>query len=224
MESENSSSKKEYHYTPIAVGVKKSGIARRSRMVSRLKWFLIFIAVALLIALIVMPVMHKKKQRAGEFHFVFPLANSDDLKSPRLVKPRLYGTDKYNRPYSITADKATEKDNGNIFLQSLFSEITLKNNRWVSIISDEGFIHMTRKTLDVFGHVHITLDDGSEMRTSSAHFNTQKGSVTGVEPVDITGPLGTLKANGFVIEGNGAILRFDGRVKMVLRTEFNEEE
>lgn len=191
---------------------------KRSKYIYRIKWLLLVAACLLLILVISWPIMESYNKKQHEFEFIMPLASSDDLTSPRMSKPRLYGTDKNNRPYSIVADTAIQQADNKILLDNLFAEVTLENNRWFSMIADEGFIHISRKTLDAIGNIHIVSDDGFELSTQSAHYNIDQGNITGVEPVDIQGPLGTLKAKGFVFEENGEVLRFDGRVKMQVNT------
>lgn len=192
-----------------------SSSAKRARQVVLLKWFLVSLAFVLLALLIGWPLLYG--ERSDEhLEIAFPSMDTGEHNTTSMVKPNFQGVDQFNRPYSVTADLATQQDNDTILLHKLFAEITLDDGRWYSMISEKGTLDMSRKTLDAYGDINILSDKGFEVRTDSAHFNMAQGGITGVEPVAIQGPMGILKATGFVVEQQGDVMRFDGRVRLTV--------
>lgn len=186
---------------------------KHSSFIGKLKILIILIVVLLVTAIVIWPLTNVGQKRF-KLNFGDAEISKEDEKV-RMINPRLHGLDNQNQPYNITADNAVKTDEFNLVLQSLNGDILLKDGGWVNILSDIGNYNIETKKLDLNGSVNLFTDSGYEAFTEIAHVNLNEGMAAGDEEVFIQGPLGTIKANGFVIRENGDNIFFYGGVHLI---------
>lgn len=136
----------------------------------------------------------------------------DDL---RMVNPRLSGVDGAQRPYTVTAEYA-EQQKGRpdlVQLRKIEADVTLEGNQWLSITAENGLLDGDKRTLTLDGGIAAFSDTGYELHTPSAIVNFEEGKISGPQPVEAQGPLGTIKANGFEVLRDLKQVRFLGQVQ-----------
>ena len=127
-------------YTPLLQ--KRPTISRwrvvgYSRFVSLLKVLLPLVAVVPLVLVVAWPYLNGEDSR---FRIGFAALKARDAASPRMVNPRYVGVDKDHRPFSVTADLASD-DTGTaatISLEMPKADITLDDGTWLVVTSEAG--------------------------------------------------------------------------------------
>lgn len=137
---------------------------------------------------------------------------ADDL---RMTNPRLSGVDGAQRPYTVTAEYA-EQQKGRpdlVQLKKIEADVTLEGNQWLSITAESGLLDGDKRTLTLDGGIAAFSDTGYEIHTQAAIVNFEEGKISGPQPVEAQGPLGTIKANGFEVLRDLKQVRFLGNVQ-----------
>jgi lipopolysaccharide export system protein LptC len=134
-----------------------------------------------------------------------------------VVEPRFQGTDDRGRPYTLSADTATQEQGADaVALTRPRGDVTLEDGAWVMLQSDAGTFHREQRRLDLAGNVALFHDSGYEMQTDAAEVDLREGTARGNEPVAAQGPAGTLDAVGFTLRERGDVVIFGGPARMVL--------
>jgi lipopolysaccharide export system protein LptC len=137
----------------------------------------------------------------------------DDL---AMVKPQLTGTDKDGLPFTVTAATAVQEKLGSdrVLLESVNAQIALKHGGMLYVTAARGVADTRTHQLDVSGGIHVTSDDGYEVRTESASADLRAGTIHGEDPIEASGKLGRLTARRFALNQATGELRFSGNVQM----------
>lgn len=184
-----------------------------TRFVSIAKMALIFIAVVLAIALVAFPIL---KPVHEQFNLTFSEVKTKDLEKPKMVSPKLYGTDDDGQPYNVVADEAVQHTEHQIKLKNINADITLSDESWLALISEHGLVESKAHTLDLMGGVNMFTDGGFELYTDVMHVNFQDNTAHSDAPVEGHSPMGTLSASGFKVSDKGETIYFTGRVKVII--------
>jgi lipopolysaccharide export system protein LptC len=189
--------------------------ARYSRFVGLMKMALPAIAAALLGLVVVWP---KVAPRDEAFQLAFANFNLKAVDTLSMTKPRYFGTDDKNLPFTLTADTATQADPKTqaIALENPVADLTRKDGTGIVVNSDFGFFRQKDGTLDLMGHVDLFQDTGYEMHTDSARVEVGPGNASGDEPTRGHGPSGTIEGEGFRLWERGKTILFTGKSKAVL--------
>ncbi|MDR3439542.1 LPS export ABC transporter periplasmic protein LptC [Telmatospirillum sp.] len=189
--------------------------ARYSRFVGLMKMALPAIAAALLGLVVVWP---KVAPRDHAFQIAFANFNLKAVDTLSMTKPRYFGTDDKNLPFTVTADTATQVDAQTqaVALENPVADLTRKDGSGIVINSDVGFFRQKDGTLDLMGHVDLFQDSGYEMHTDSARIEVGAGNATGDDPTHGHGPTGTIEGEGFRLWERGKTIIFTGKSKAVL--------
>lgn len=189
---------------------------RYSRFVGLMKLCLPALAWALIVAVVAWPGAFG--QRDG-FHISFSRLAGDGGRNLTMVHPRYVGIDAENRPFTVTADSATQnpRDQRLVSLASPEAQITLENGARLSLTAAAGLYNQGQQTLDLTGPIGIASSQGYEFHARSLHVDFGAGTARSEEPVDGRGPIGTLRADRLTISERGQRLHFEGDVKLVLR-------
>jgi lipopolysaccharide export system protein LptC len=183
--------------------------------VRRLKKGLLAAAGVMFLALVIWPLAEKLKS-GGDSRISWAYIEQRESGETAMINPHFQGLDKRNRPYNITADKAIQVDDVTVELQKMHADMITDNNGWYSLTAKEGRLALERKTMDVLGDVTILSHDGIDLRTEALHVNVGLGTVSGIEPVVIKHPSGTLNAHGISMEKEARKIRFDGPVSLIV--------
>ena len=189
--------------------------ARYSLFVNLMRFVLPAIAFTLVVLVIAWPQMHPGKVR---FHINFANISPKDANTLAMVKPRFTGVDEGQRPYTVTAESASQVASGSplIDLDQPVADVTLKDGTWVALRSTEGTYDQNSHDLDLRGAVNLYHDKGYEFETARAWLNLQAGTAHGEEPVEGQGPFGQLQSKGFRISQHGKYVIFTGPAKLIL--------
>jgi lipopolysaccharide export system protein LptC len=196
---------------PARRKINRAAEARYTRIVNTLKIALPSIAFVIIVAVLIYSSFNPNPTQivlqTGHVDTV-----GDDLK---MVNPRLTGVDGAQRPYTVTAEYA-EQQKGRpdlIRLKNIEADVTLENSQWLSITAKDGVLDGNERLLTLEGGIDAYSDSGYEIHTPRAIVDFEKGLITGPEPVQAQGPLGTIKANGFEVLKDLKQVRFQGRVE-----------
>lgn len=134
----------------------------------------------------------------------------------RMVNPRFSGMDYERRPFLVTATSAIQdvRDPRNVTLENLQADMALSETSWVGLSADRGRLDSEAQTLELDGNISLFTDAGYEFHTQHAVVQLDEQRVTSNSEVTGQGPLGTLRADGFIAEDAGDRLRFSGNVRM----------
>lgn len=185
--------------------------ARYSTLVAKLKYIIGVVAVLLMAALIFWPLLYNVDQ---PMKLTFSAVESKVAEPSRMINPRFHGMDKHNRPFNIRADEASQRDESVITVTNVNGEISISQERYVMLKAGSGEITMDGKNLVLMGEVNVFSSDGNEIKTDEVHADLASGIAWGRKPVFAQGPMGTLEATGFHLDGYEEVLHFDGRVNM----------
>jgi lipopolysaccharide export system protein LptC len=164
-----------------------------------------------------------------------------------VAKVKYDGVDAKNRPFSITADTATQPDNAKasnsvaptpaagsqdqvaaaaktdsvINLTKPLADMTLQDGAWVAVQADSGVYNRDRSTVDLSGNVELFHDTGLQFDTDAATIDLKNNTAAGNQPVEGQNADGTLTAEGFQVLNDGRLVIFTGRAYMKIFPKSN---
>jgi len=194
---------------------------RYSFFVGLMKVLLPATAAALILLVVAWP--NFTGQEEGFRLSVSKLAPSQ-AESLTMLNARFEGRDENDRPYSVTADIATqsETDKDLLTLELPKADITLEDGAWLALTAKSGEYRKEAQILDLAGSVNLFHDKGFELRTEAARVRLDEGTAEGAQPVHGQGSVGTIQAEGFRVQDRGARIFFLGRSHLVVRREAQE--
>lgn len=186
-----------------------------SRFVGLMRITLPLVAGAIVALVIAWPELGEK--RSG-FKLGMSKISINDSGGQTIVNPRFTGTDRARRPYTVTADAATQdqKAPNEIDLAFPKADLTAGDGAWVAISAANGRYDRKAQSLTLSGGVDLFHDKGFELHTPSARVSLANGGATGEQPVRGQGPFGTIEGQGFRMVDKGRRLLLSGRSRLVL--------
>ncbi|WP_176793299.1 LPS export ABC transporter periplasmic protein LptC [Rhodospira trueperi] len=138
-----------------------------------------------------------------------------------LVNARFHGVDTDNQPYTLIASKAVEQvdDPDQVDLWDPEGDIALETGRWLALRGNTGLYSKGDRTLYLDGNVVLYRDDGFEFHTETAHIDLNTKNANGSDPVQGSGPDGTIESMGFDIVDGGRVVVFTGQAHLVLTAD-----
>ncbi|MBX9711692.1 MAG: LPS export ABC transporter periplasmic protein LptC [Xanthobacteraceae bacterium] len=132
--------------------------------------------------------------------------------------PHLAGFTPDQRPYELWARAATQDvtDPTNVELQDLRAKIQMEDKSGLTLDARTGLFDTKAQTLTLRQDILLQSTTGYEARLSQAVVDMAGGTVSSDEPVAVKLLNGTLDAQRLRITENGALVRFDQGVTMVL--------
>ena len=187
-----------------------------SRYVGAMKILLPLTAVALIGLIVGWP--DGSPDSAG-FRLSFANVTSGESGSLGMSKARYIGTDENGQPFVITADTVTpdDADPNRFWLQTLQADITFDDGSWFSLMAPSGVYDRDSQLLKLPEEVDIFSDQGFELHTTAARVDLASSVAEGDQPVQASGPLGILQANGFRLSQSDGRLIFTGGVQLTAR-------
>jgi lipopolysaccharide export system protein LptC len=154
------------------------------------------VALLLLLALIVWPVLRPNKIKTAIMKNI-----------PDLVVDNLHytGLDSKNEPYSIYAVKATRPQGvNNIYdLDKPEGEMTLTSGAWIAVKSLYGRYDQDTRKLWLGGDVQVFHDKGYQFTSDEAQVDLNEDVAWGEKPVLIQGDFGEIRGQGFKLLDGG---------------------
>jgi lipopolysaccharide export system protein LptC len=135
--------------------------------------------------------------------------------------PKLTGFTRDNRAYNVTAEAASQDlTNPTVLeLSGVRGRFELQNRGTVNVTAVAGLYNTKSDLLTLTQYVHIISSDGYEGHLTEAAVDVKKGVIVSERPVEMNLPNGKLNANRMEVVDNGALLRFDGGITLVLTGE-----
>ena len=199
----------------VAITAKRMS-PRHSRFVGAMKILLPLTAAALIGLVVAWP--DESKDAAG-FRLSFASIIPGDSGAAGMSKARYVGTDVDGQPFIITADTVMPdiENPNNFLLTTLQADIEFDNGSWMSLMAPTGVYDREAQILRLPEEVDIFSDRGFELHTTEARVDLARSMAEGDQPVQASGPLGVLEANGFRILQQSERLFFTGGVKLTTR-------
>jgi lipopolysaccharide export system protein LptC len=165
-----------------------------------------------------------------------PSQSTSDVKVQRV---QYNGVDASNRPYSITAESASQPqkagtapaaaggdpaaapaddDEGGsvVNLEKLVADMTMNDGTWVAVTADNGVFHRDAGTVDLSGNVTLFHDTGLSFETDAATVDLKNDWARGDQLVEGQNADGLLTSQGFEIKDSGTTILFTGRAYVKL--------
>lgn len=143
------------------------------------------------------------------------IAKSENLKNV-MINPSYQGVDAHDRPYTIMADKATQLDADDVFLEKVHADMAMEGGGWFAMNAGSGVLNTKTKLLALHDGVDIFYSGGYEFRVDHANIDIQNGSAYADVGIEGQGPPGTLQAESFSAERRGQAIHFKGSVRVKL--------
>ncbi|HEV8032782.1 MAG TPA: LPS export ABC transporter periplasmic protein LptC [Stellaceae bacterium] len=189
---------------------------RYSRRVALLKRLLPAIGLALLLLISIWPRLAPlwDRMRLG-----FAAIDLRDARELRMFNPRYLGTDRLNRPYTVTAAVAHQIPDRQDLMSMEAPRADMKTHGGADVVitGATGIYQSQTQLLDLFGDVTLVHQDGTRFVTDTARLDVAHNTAQGDDPVEGHGPSGNVKAQGFRIFDKGDTILFTGRSDMLLR-------
>lgn len=189
---------------------------RRTRMIRVLRLALWAAAALLAVAIVVLVVM------GGEPRVAAPEPEIDDG-AVRMANPRFTGRDASGNAFVVTADQALRKLGENPNLTDLENPVMRidpdgEGANATPTVADalRGIYDSETEILQLEADVDLATDSGYRFKTSRAQVNLSNRTAQGDEPVEVTGPMGEIKAQSWRFEDDGRVMHFEGDVQTVL--------
>lgn len=135
--------------------------------------------------------------------------------------PHLAGFTPDQRPYELWAKSAVQditKPN-NVELHELRAKVQMEDKTGLTMDARNGLFDTKTQLLDLTDDIFLQSSTGYEARLTQATVDMGAGTVSSDEPVAVKLLNGTLDANRLRITENGALVRFEGGVSMILIPE-----
>lgn len=135
-----------------------------------------------------------------------------------MTSPHLNGYTKDNRPYSMTASKATQdaKNSGAIALEGILAELPVGEKGVAKVEATSGVYDNANGRLQLDKDFTVTTDDGLRAVLRSADVNLKSGQITTDKPVDIRSGNTHILADSMQVKDNGKVLIFENKVRMTV--------
>ncbi len=188
---------------------------RHAKRIAKLRIALPVLALLLLIAVFIWPVADGRRLIAMP-----PAPATPQL---TMANPRFTGTDEQNRPFTLSADRATQQpqDLMQIDLVAPHAEMMGSTGQPVSGSGSVGRFDQSRKRLWLGGAVQ--LEQKNPQNGETLHFTTSElfadlaaHTVWGNQPARLTGGFGTIEGQGFQVFDGGKVLLFTGPSRAIL--------
>ena len=135
--------------------------------------------------------------------------------------PKLTGFTRDNRAYNVTADAASQDlVNPTVLeLSGVRAKFEMQSKGTVDVTAVAGLYDTKSELLTLTQYVHIISSDGYEGHLTAATVDVRKGLIVSEQPVEVNLPNGKLNAKRMEVVDNGALMRFDGGIVLVLTGE-----
>ena len=207
------SSSKRHQFTPRTRSVQDE--QRPSRRLS-----VVLVGVGVAVTLVVaswLGFLHQSGDSKLEIKEV-KIANSGEI---ALTGARYQGVTSSGQPFLITADQASEANDGSgrVDMQQPRATITMKNGQIIELQSNYGVFDRPDDVVDLAGDVIVTQPAKNLKLVSDALFADLKlGEMRSLVPVTVTDAAWRIDAETMTVFDNGDRILFGGTARMVMQT------
>jgi lipopolysaccharide export system protein LptC len=153
-------------------------------------------------------------------HVAFTFEKVGEVKGDlAMARPRLIGTDDQGLPFVVTAASASQASPGSdsVRLTDVVADFTMKDGSLVHLVASKGVVDTKARLFDLSGGIHLTSNDGYDMRTEAASADLNAGTVRGATRIEADGKFGHIGADRFTFNRTTRKVQFNGHVQMLLR-------
>jgi len=145
---------------------------------------------------------------------------TEPIDSVSMINARFSGRDNRNRSFTVTAEKAQQKDSDStvIHLVQPKADVDLTGGRQVAIRAESGIYMRSDQLLNLAGNVTVSDNRGFEFHTTSARVDLGGHTAAGDEPVTGRGPSGDITSAGFRVLDDGDRVLFTGKTNLTVTT------
>jgi lipopolysaccharide export system protein LptC len=185
-----------------------------SRRVARLKRILPAVGLGLLLLVTAWPRLAPLFDR---LRFAWPAIDLREARELRMLNPRYIGTDRMNHPFTLIAAVGRQVPDRQelMALEQPRADLQTRGGANVVLTADSGVYQSQSQLLDLFGHVTLIHQNGSQVETSSAHLDLAANAASGHEAVEGHGPSGDVWGEGFEIIDKGDTIVFTGQSRLI---------
>ncbi len=170
-------------------------------------------ALLLLSAVALWPELARMGERGRlSFRRVFAV----EAESGRMLQPRYRGVNEKGRPYTLTANWASQANQNRVDLGAPKGDMVLENGAWLQVEGKQGVFLQHSEELDLSGDVVLYRDDGTVIRTQTAAVDVKQGAAASNDKTHAEGPFGILDSQGFTMTDKGGDIQFQGPARVIL--------
>ncbi len=185
-----------------------------TRLVFLGKRILLGLTVLLVLGLIAVAWMN---QRSGGRLVLEATAEGDAPPvAPVMAKPRYQGVDARLRPFTVTAERATDEGRNVYRLFVVTADLAPGTRDWMALTGASAVYHADEERLEFSDGVSFTNDAGYLFTTPSLTVTVKDRTATGTQPVEGTGVGGTLRADRFEVLDGGDKILFYSNVRVTI--------
>ena len=158
--------------------------------------------------------------KSGDSKLEFKDAKIVDSGEIALTGARYQGVTSSGQPFLITADQASEANNGSgrIDMQQPRATITMKNGQIIKLQSNYGVFDQPNNIVDMAGNVVVVQPARNLTLTSNSLFADLKlGEMRSLVPVTVTDDTRRIDAETMTVFYNGDRILFGGAARMVMQ-------
>jgi len=199
---------------PQEVERKLSNIPLYIRMTSFGKIAIGLIVVLLIAAVVIAPFM--KTEDEGMRIALMQTVTSDAslAEKPIMKNPRFESVDGANQPYTVRAKEAIQQDEERVALNAINADVALNNGLWLALSAQKGVLDIPAQKLQLDDKVHLIASNGYELHSPSAYVDMKTSRAQGTEGIEGQGPMGNIKSDEFLIEGDSQRVLFTKNVQL----------
>jgi lipopolysaccharide export system protein LptC len=134
----------------------------------------------------------------------------------RMREPRYHGIDQRGRPYTLTAQWASQAGQARIDMGDPKGDFVLESGSWMQVEAKNGVFIQHAELLDLSNDVVLYRDDGLVLRTQTAAVDIKQGAAASNDQTHAEGPFGVLDAQGFTKLDKGTAIQFQGPARLIL--------
>lgn len=185
-----------------------------SRFVSAAKFALPAVAIAIIGVIALWPTI----ESATRVQVGLAKLSIENLEGSPMLNALFQSTDEDDRPFRVAAQAATPSRAGPdlVELDRPSGALRMDDGGQLFVSADAGLFDRAARTLELFGAVRLSAEDGHALVTEMAQIDLDAGFAQGLTPVAGDGPSGAIASRGFRVVDGGAIVVFTGPARAVL--------
>ncbi len=193
-------------------------IRNHRRFIRFLRFLFPFVAFIIAACLLLWPQLVKQKSFIDSLLKISPLHFSTKANID-MTKVQFFSEDEKGQPFTIVSEKVLETDPTQqlVRMDNPKGEMTLNSGVKIFTSSPFGLFYQGTEVLVFEDKVKITTDNGYEGDLSNVTLYHKEKSAQSSEKITVTGPKGSLDAEGFKMWDNGDKIDFYGNSKLIVK-------
>lgn len=191
-----------------------------------LKLFLGTLSFCMIFAVIALPIYNSQHEKLKFFYSEEQIVTDvvKQAEEPRIEKPKFYGLDNKNQPYTILADIGEQQDKNNLTLSEVYSDIKLSDKSFITMTSKTAKLALDKNELDLDGDIKINVDSSYTILTDKAKVFYKNRDAEGENGVEVQSNKGHITADTFKTINSYDEIIFKKNVKTTLYSSGNNDK